>query len=112
MKKIVILAAIMLLCVSCGVGNYSISAGRSDTGFICVTASTKYPITIKIDDSTYSVNTIKTTAYKSGRDIKMTAINSIVVPSGQHEVEISKDGKVVAKKKVLVSINETKIIEL
>ncbi len=112
MKKIFILTVLSVLLTGCGVGSYTISSGSPDSGFICVVDDDAHDVVVKVDGKDYNVKTIKTKAYKSGRDIKNTTLNSVVVASGQHEVEVIENGRSVLSKKILVSAGETKILEL
>ncbi len=112
MKKIFILSLLTILLAGCGVGSYTVSSGTPDSGFICVVDDDAHDVVVKVDGKDYNVRTVKTKAYKSGRDIKNTALNSVAVPSGQHEVEVIEKGRSVMVKKVLVSAGETKILEL
>ena len=50
--------------------------------------------------------------YKSGRDIKHTAENSIKLTPGQHNVSVFIDGSEVYNRNVFLSAGETKVIEL
>lgn len=112
MRKLFIITLFTLLLSSCGVGTYSVSSGKSDDGYVCVIDDVKQDIVVKIDDKEYNVETIKTKTYKSGRDIKKTALNSVRVQVGQHQVDVMVNGKVVLSRKVLISTGETKILEL
>lgn len=113
MKKYIILAIITLAFTSCGVGTYSISSGKADNAEISFIDQNSYDITLKVDNtSTHNISTIKEKAYKSGRNIKMTALNSVALPIGKHFIEVFVGGKSVYAKWVFVSAGEHKIIEL
>lgn len=112
MKKLFIITLFAMLITSCGVGTYSVSSGKPDDGYVCVTDDIKQDIVVKIDYKEYNIETVKTKAYKSGRDIKKTALNSVRVQAGQHQVDVMVNGKVVLSRKVLISTGETKILEL
>ena len=114
MKKLMIIAAFTMLLTGCGVGNYSIQSGVEDAAFISFTDDVKQDITVTVDDQTYLLKTVRQKAYKSGRNIKQTALNTIKIGPGQHEVKVTLtlDGTDVFDKKIFVSTGEHKIIEL
>ena len=112
MKKLMIIAAFTMLLTGCGVGNYSVQSGVEDAAFISFTDDVKQDITVTIDDQTYILKTVRQKAYKSGRNIKQTALNTIKIGPGQHEVKVTLDGADVFDKKIFVSTGEHKIIEL
>ena len=112
MKKLITIAAFTMLLTGCGVGNYSVQSGVEDTAFISFTDDEKQDITVTVDDQTYVLKTVKQKAYKSGRNIKQTALNTIKIGPGQHEVKVVMNGTDVFSKKIFVSTGEHKIIEL
>ena len=112
MKKLMIIAAFTMLLTGCGVGNYSVQSGVEDASFISFTDDAKQDITVTVDDQTYIIKTVKQKAYKSGRNIRQTAKNSIKTAPGQHTVSVTLNGNEVYSHKVFVSTGETKIIEL
>mgnify|MGYP006974614518 FL=1 len=112
MKKLMIIAAFTMLVTGCGVGNYSVQSGVEDAAFISFTDDVKQDITVTVDNQTYVLKTVKQKAYKSGRNIKQTALNTIKTGTGQHEVKVMLDGTDVFDKKIFVSTGEHKIIEL
>jgi hypothetical protein len=112
MKKLMIIAAFTMLLTGCGVGNYSIQSGVEDAALISFTDDIKQDITVTIDDQTYLLKTVKQKAYKSGRNIKQTALNTIKTGPGQHEVKVIMNGTDVFNKKIFLSTGEHKIIEL
>ena len=114
MKKLMIIAAFTMLLTGCGVGNYSVQSGVEDAAFISFTDDVKQDITVTVDNQTYVLKTVKQKAYKSGRNIKQTALNTIKIGPGQHEVKVTLtlDGTDVFDKKIFVSTGEHKIIEL
>ena len=107
-----IIAAFTMLLTGCGVGNYSIQSGVEDAAFISFTDDIKQDISVTIDDQTYLLKTVKQKAYKSGRNIKQTALNTIKTGPGQHEVKVIMNGTDVFNKKIFLSTGEHKIIEL
>ena len=112
MKKLFVFAAFTILMTSCGVGTYSVQSGVEDAAFISFTDDTKQEIVVIVDNKTYNVETVKQKAYKSGRDIKQTALNSIKLTPGQHTISVSLNGEKIYSRKVFISTGETKIIEL
>ena len=112
MKKLMLIAAFCILLTGCGVGNYSVQSGVEDAAFISFTDDVKQDITVTVADQTYLLKTVRQKAYKSGRNIKQTALNTIKIGPGQHEVKVTLDGTDVFDKKIFVSTGEHKIIEL
>ena len=112
MNKSIIIAALTILLTGCGVGNYSVQSGVEDAAFISFTDDAKQDITVTVDDQTYVLKTVKQKAYKSGRNIKQTALNTIKTGTGQHEVKVVMNGTDVFSKKLFLSTGEHKIIEL
>lgn len=103
---------IMASFSSCGVGNYSVSSGREDVAYISLEANESYPVVVTVDGTSYDTFTVKKIAHKTRRDIKKTAKYSIKTTPGTHDVKVTKDGAEIFAKKVVISISETKIIEL
>lgn len=112
MKKFILLSMLLAILSSCGVGNYTISSGISDEARISFTLDEKIPITVIVDDVAYEVNTVKTKAYKSDRNIKETERNCIRLSSGQHMVKVILNDNLIFEKKLLLSQNEHRVIEL
>ena len=112
MKKLMVIAVFSVLLTGCGVGNYSIQSGVDDAAFISFTDDAKQDITVTVDDQAYFLKTVKQKAYKSGRNIKQTALNTIKTGPGQHEVKVVMNGADVFSKKIFLSTGEHKIIEL
>jgi hypothetical protein len=112
MKKLMIIAAFTMLVTGCGVGNYSVQSGVEDAAFISFTDDVKQDITVTVDNQAYVLKTVKQKAYKSGRNIKQTALNTIKIGPGQHEVKVIINGNDVFSKKIFLSTGEHKIIEL
>ena len=86
MKKLMIIAAFTMMMTGCGVGTYSVQSGVEDAAFISFTDDTRQDITVTVDDQTYVLKTVQQKAYKSGRNIKQTALNTIKLAPGQHDV--------------------------
>lgn len=112
MIRLILIVAFSALLSGCGVGVYSVQSGYSDVAHIVFTDDTKAEIVVNVDDRTYNVNTVKHKAYKSGRDIKRTAQNSVLLTPGQHNVSVYLNGSEVYNHKVFLSAGETKVIEL
>ena len=112
MKKLIFMAAFSVFLTGCGVGTYSVQSGVEDAAYLTFTDDAKEQIVVKVDDNTYTLNTVKQKAYKSGRNIKQTALNPIKTGTRQHEVKVVMNGTEVFSKKIFVSTGEHKIIEL
>lgn len=112
MKKLMIIAAFTMMMTGCGVGTYSVQSGVEDAAFISFTDDTRQDITVTVDDQTYVLKTVQQKAYKSGRNIKQTALNTIKLAPGQHDVKVDLKGAEVFSKKLFISTGEHKIIEL
>lgn len=112
MKKSMIIAAFTLMLTGCGVGTYSVQSGIEDAAFISFTDDLKYDIAVAVDDQTYYVQTVKQKAYKSGRNIKQTALNTIKTTTGQHKVTVTVNGNQIFDKKLFLSNGEHKVLEL
>jgi uncharacterized protein YxeA len=113
MKKILIAIVSMLFLSSCGVGTYSISSGKADMSELSFVDTESYNIDVVVDKTQeYGVSTVKEKAYKPGRNIKYTALNTISLSPGKHQIEVRVNGKVVYSQLIFVSTGEHKIIEL
>lgn len=113
MKKIILaLIGAALLLSSCGVGSYTVSSGKADEAMLSFVSADKTPITVSVDNNSYDVSTVKTRAWQKDRKIKKTAQNTIFIAPGQHDVTVVMDGKEVCHKKIFVSAQEHKVIEL
>lgn len=112
MKKILIASFISLLLTGCGVGNYTVSSGKSDEGALSFTSAKAENIIVSVDNATYEIESVKDKAYRTDRKIKQTANNTVRVASGTHNVKVEKDGQVVFSKQLYISASEHKIIEL
>ncbi len=112
MKKIIIALVGALMLTGCGVGSYSVSSGKADEGMISFVSEAKTPITVTIDNNSYEVFTVKTKAWRKDRNIKKTAQNTIFLTPGQHDLIVTANGKELCNKKVFISAQEHKVIEL
>ena len=112
MKNIVIACAVSLLLCACGVGSYSISSGKADECAISFTTLKSTPISVVVDGKTYEMSSVKDKAWKTDRQIRQTAENTIKLTPGAHEVKVSIEGKEVYSKKLYISASEHKVVEL
>lgn len=112
MKKIIIALLGALLLSGCGVGSYSLSSGKADESMLSFVSADETPITVMVDNNSYELFTVKTKAWQKDRNIKKTVRNTIVIAPGQHDVVVKMDGNEVCHKKVFVSTQEHKVIEL
>lgn len=112
MKKLFAFAAFIMILTGCGVGTYSIQSGVEDAAFISFTDDVRQDITVTVDERTYVLKTVRQKAYKSDRNIRQTALNTIKLIPGQHVVSVAIDGNQIYSHKVFLSTGETKIIEL
>lgn len=112
MKKIILAIFGALLLTGCGVGTYSLSSGKPDDAAISFTSTTKQPIVVVIDGTEYNVETVKTKGYRTDRDIKKTALNTIKVQPGQRDVKVLVAGDEVYNKKLLISTAEHRVVAL
>ena len=113
MKKfVVILFAAALFLTSCGVGSYTVVSGKEDKCILSFTSQKTTPITVQVDGKTYNVQSVADNAYKTRRNIKQTAENSIVMTPGTHDVTVFQNGAQVYSKKLFISNSEHRVIEL
>ena len=112
MKRLIVFTFFAMILTGCGVGAYSVQSGVEDAAFISFTDDVKQDIVVTVGNDTYNVKTVKQKAYKSGRNIKQTAINTIKLKPGQHSISVALGGDVIYSHKVFLSAGETKIIEL
>ena len=112
MKKLIFMAVFSVFLTGCGVGTSTVQSGVEDAAYLTFTDDAKEQIVVKVDDNTYTLNTVKQKAYKSGRNIRHTVLNSVKLAPGQHTVSVTLDGNKIYSHKVFLSTGETKIIEL
>lgn len=112
MKKMIFMAVCSLLLCSCGVGSYTVSSGKADEGMLSFVSAAKTHVTVKVDDNYCKVFTVKTKAWRKDRKIKKTAKNTIYLAPGRHEVVVLRGGHEIYHKKLFVSAQEHKIVEL
>jgi len=112
MKKIIIALFAAVMLTGCGVGNYSLSSGRAEEAFISFTTLKTTPITVTIDDTVYQISSVKDKTWKTDRKIKKTAQNTIRLAPGTHDVKVQMKGEEVYSHKLVISLNEHRVIEL
>ncbi len=114
MKKIILaLVGALLMLSSCGVGNYSLSSGKPDDAYVSFVSAKSIEVSVSVDaNNVYSVKTVKDKAWTTDRKIKETAKNTIILTPGQHSIVVTKDGQQIYSKKIFVSAQDHKVIEL
>ncbi len=112
MKKLFVALFGAVMMTGCGVGSYSISSGKADEAMLSFVSPDKTQISVNVDGNNYDVYTVKTKAWRKDRKIKKTAQNTIVLAPGKHDIEVTMDGNKVCTKKVFISTQEHKVIEL
>ncbi|MCR5351447.1 MAG: hypothetical protein K6E35_03005 [Bacteroidales bacterium] len=112
MKQIITLLIGALLLTGCGVGSYSIASGKPNESSISFTYAEKAPITVTIDGQSYPLETVKTKAWRTERNIKKTAQNTLFIANGQHEIVVTMNGQTIYSQKVLLGNQEHRVIEL
>lgn len=114
-KMMIVLLAAVLFVTGCGVGTYSVSTGKADTGFLSFTTVEKksYPILVTVDGKNYEINAVKQKAYRtSDRNIKETSLNTISIVPGTHTVKVFRNGEEIYSKTLFVSAQEHKLVDL
>lgn len=114
MKKIFAFLAAAVLFAGCGVGSYSVSSGKPDEAYLSVTSTVRKDyVTVKVDDASYDLLAAYRSDFKPERRIKQTARNTIALTPGTHVVTVTdRSGKELVSKKIFVSAQEHKIIDL
>lgn len=112
MKKFILPFISAIILSGCGVGSYSLSSGKADNAEISFSSLEKTHILVTVDETEYKIETVKAKAYKSGRNIKKTALNTINVDPGQHTVKVFANGNEIFNKKLFISTSEHRIVEL
>lgn len=113
MKKLIIALASALMLTACGVGSYSVAGGMSDDASISVTSSQKnVMVTVIVDGTPKNVQAVFQQDFKTNRNIKKTAQNTISIPKGNHDIKVYQNGQEVYSKSVLLGAGEHRIINL
>lgn len=112
MKKICILFFPVLFLLSCGTGSYTVSSGIEDSSYIVFTALDRQAVTVFVDGISYDVETVKDKPYRKDRKIKHTALNTIRISPGTHIVKVVSGGNEIYSKKLFLSTDERKIVNL
>lgn len=112
MKKFIISLIGAVLLTSCGTGTYSLSSGKTDIGLLSFTSEYKTRLSVTVDKEECNIFSVKTSAWKKNRNIKQTAQNSLQLTPGQHNIIVKINGKEVYNKRIFISTQEHKIIEL
>ncbi len=101
-----------MLLSSCSIGSYSLSTGKADECMLSFVAADNKPISVTVDNTGYELKPVKTKAWKKARDIKATALNTIILTPGPHDVKVVKSDGTEFVRKVYISVQEHKVIEL
>lgn len=114
MKKIIFAAIAALLLTSCGVGSYSTTSGRADQAYISLTsAKPTTTVNVLVDGTSYQLKCVEYKAFKTKRNIRKTAENTITIAPGKHDVKVmSTKGQELYSKSLYISSNEHRYIEL
>lgn len=114
MKRFAILVAAALMMCSCGVGSYTVSSGKPDEGQLSFTTPEKksYDVVVYVDGASYKVQAVNEKVFRAERNIKKTSQNTLKVTPGTHDVKVERNGKEVYAKKIFVSAQEHKIVDL
>lgn len=112
MKKLFIAVVSALLLTSCGVGSYSVSGGKADESFVSVVASRSMQVTLLVDGQKYYVDAVAESKFKTKRNIKETARNTVKVAPGKHTVQVTVDGVEKYSRILILSNSEHRIIEI
>lgn len=112
MKKLLLFLSAALLLTGCGVGSHTVVSGQADEAGVVFLADKELAIDVTVDNMTYRVNTVADSNFKTKRNIKKTALNTIVVKPGQHDLTVRYGGQTVLTQKIFVSAGDTKVIKL
>lgn len=114
MKKIlIILSAALVALTGCGMGNVSVSSGKADEAYLSFSAATHEAITVTVDGKDYQTETIKVQGWSNNKDLKDLSGSVIKLEPGTHEVLVkNKKGEQVYQKKIFVSAQEHKLVQL
>lgn len=109
MKLFIRLTFIMLLLSSCSsLGNHSRSTGLQDKAFLSFVAAEDGKAEVSIDNApTFTVK-----VNKSSKSYNQVYKNNCPIEVGTHTVTVYQNGKKVFEKKIFVSTQEVKKIEI
>jgi hypothetical protein len=111
-KAFLVLFAAALMLAGCGVGSQTVVSGKADEAAVVFFSDQSYSIDVTVDGRTYRVDTVKDSEFKAKRNIKKTTQNMIYLTPGQHDVNVTRNGRTVTSQKIFVSAGDTKIIRL
>lgn len=114
MKKILVLiAAAALFLTGCGVGNYTVVTGKADEALLSFSSNSKLPgIVVTIDGTDHTLEAVRSNSFKTNRDIKTTSRNTLTITPGAHDIAVKVGENQIYSKKIFVSAQEHKVIEL
>lgn len=114
MKRIAILTAALMVLCSCGVGSYSVSSGKADESQLSFTTPEKksFDVLVYVDGQSHKIQAVNEKVFRTERNIKKTSQNTLTITPGIHDVKVERMGKEVYSKKIFVSSQEHKIVEL
>lgn len=112
MKRVLLVLFASLLLTGCGVGSYSVSSGKADEAELSFTSNWKEDLTVVVDNNTFNVQSVRQKDFKAERKLRKTVNNTIKITPGQHDLKVYMKGMEVYSKKIFVSAQEHKIIEL
>lgn len=88
------------------------SSGKADECFISFTSKDKQNIEVTIDGAQYKIQSVKTSQFKTDKKIKETSQNTIKLVPGTHDVSVKVAGNEVYTRKLYISTQEHKVVEL
>lgn len=114
MKKILVLiAAATLFLTGCGVGNYTVVTGKADEALLSFSSNTNIPsFIVTVDGTEHTLEAVRGNSFKTNRNIKKTSRNTLILTPGAHDVTVKIKENQIYSKKIFVSAQEHKIIDL